>query len=260
MNILAEMHQDTTLKLNLKFEIEVLCKTLSVDINELKPGNTLKDVEKLNRMELQLSPLQQKHPEPTPVLSLAPGHHIQQSQVQQGPVAPPQQNIEQTMVSNEDVIGSAAPVHLGGSGTPTSSSGSAATPIPTSLQKPQFSYNDIISGNINNQIHINATLPLFQAQPNLKKFVRQAIEHAVLEWMAPVVDRSIKISLTTCEQIVKKDFALDPEESRMQIASHHMVRNLTAGMTMITCRDPLMISINTNLKSAFTTALRVGFT
>ena len=47
-------------------------------------------------------------------------------------------------------------------------------------------------------------LGLFQAHPRLKQFVRAAIEHAVQELLHPVVERSIKIALTTCEQIVKK--------------------------------------------------------
>jgi len=33
MNVLAELHQEPDLKLNLKFEIEVLCKTLSLDLH-----------------------------------------------------------------------------------------------------------------------------------------------------------------------------------------------------------------------------------
>lgn len=32
MNVLAELHQEADLKLNLKFEIEVLCKNLSLDV------------------------------------------------------------------------------------------------------------------------------------------------------------------------------------------------------------------------------------
>lgn len=32
MNVLAELHQEPGLKLNLKFEIEVLCKALNLDI------------------------------------------------------------------------------------------------------------------------------------------------------------------------------------------------------------------------------------
>lgn len=73
-----------------------------------------------------------------------------------------------------------------------------------------------------------------------------------------MVDRSIKIAMTTCEQIVRKDFALDSEESHMRVAAHHMMRNLTAGMAMITCREPLLMSIATNLKNSFAAALRVG--
>lgn len=101
-------------------------------------------------------------------------------------------------------------------------------------------------------------IPLFQAHPQLKSYVRQAIDRAVQELVHPVVDRSIKIAMTTCEQIVRKDFALDSEESRMRVAAHHMMRNLTAGMAMITCREPLLMSIATNLKNNFATALRVS--
>ena len=42
-------------QLNLKFEIEVLCKNLSLDINDLKPGNLLKDKDTLKNLEEQLS-------------------------------------------------------------------------------------------------------------------------------------------------------------------------------------------------------------
>lgn len=48
-------HLSRLLQLNLKFEIEVLCKNLSLDINDLKPGNLLKDKEKLKSLEEQLS-------------------------------------------------------------------------------------------------------------------------------------------------------------------------------------------------------------
>lgn len=36
----------------------------------------------------------------------------------------------------------------------------------------------------------------------------------------------------------------------MRTAARHMVRNLTAGMAMITCRDQILSSISTNLKNA----------
>ena len=54
-----------------------------------------------------------------------------------------------------------------------------------------------------------------------------------------------------------QDFSLDPDIHRMHMAAQHMVRNLTAGMALITCREPLLLSISNNLKTAFATSLRV---
>lgn len=50
---------------------------------------------------------------------------------------------------------------------------------------------------------------------------------------------------------------MDPDIQRMQVAGHNMIRHLTAGMAMITCREPLLLHISNNLKSAFTMAIRV---
>ncbi|XP_048814271.1 CCR4-NOT transcription complex subunit 1 isoform X3 [Lagopus muta] len=218
MNVLAELHQEHDLKLNLKFEIEVLCKNLALDINELKPGNLLKDKDRLKNLDEQLS---------------APKKDVKQPEE-----LPP---ITTTTAST----------------TPATSTTCTATVPP----QPQYSYHDInvySLGGLAPHITLNPTIPLFQAHPQLKQCVRQAIERAVQELVHPVVDRSIKIAMTTCEQIVRKDFALDSEESRMRVAAHHMMRNLTAGMAMITCREPLLMSIATNLKNSFATALRAA--
>lgn len=58
--------------------------------------------------------------------------------------------------------------------------------------------------------------------------------------------------------IVKKDFSLDPEESRTRTAAHHMARNITAGMAMITCKEPLQQSLNNHIKSNLMATLRVN--
>ena len=44
----------------------------------------------------------------------------------------------------------------------------------------------------------------------------------------------------------------------MRIAAHHIVRNLTAGMAMITSREPLLLAINANLKSNMSGFIRVS--
>ncbi|XP_036399220.1 CCR4-NOT transcription complex subunit 1 isoform X10 [Megalops cyprinoides] len=218
MNVLAELHQEHDLKLNLKFEIEVLCKNLSLDINDLKPGNLLKDKEKLKNLDEQLS---------------APKKEAK----------PPEEMLPIVTTGDCPPFAAAPPTPATATGPPT----------------PQFSYHDInvyALAGLAPHINININIPLLQAHPQLKQCVRQSIERAVQELVHPVVDRSIKIAMTTCEQIVRKDFALDSEESRMRVAAHHMMRNLTAGMAMITCREPLLMSIATNLKSSFAAALR----
>ncbi|XP_055790023.1 CCR4-NOT transcription complex subunit 1-like isoform X13 [Salvelinus fontinalis] len=223
MNLLAELHTEHDLKLNLKFEIEVLCKNLSLDINDLKPGTLLKDKDKLKSLEEQLS---------------APKKEAK----------PPEEMLP--VVSTGDFLPFAA-----APSTPAATTTCSATGPPT----PQFSYHDInvyALAGLAPHINININIPLLHAHPQLKQCVRQSIERAVQELVHPVVDRSIKIAMTTCEQIVRKDFALDSEESRMRVAAHHMMRNLTAGMAMITCREPLLMSIATNLKNSFAAALR----
>lgn len=65
------------LQLNLKFEIEVLCKNLSLDINELKPGNLLKDKEKLKNLEEQLSAPKKEAKPPEEMLPVSTaGDHV----------------------------------------------------------------------------------------------------------------------------------------------------------------------------------------
>ncbi|XP_014478138.1 PREDICTED: CCR4-NOT transcription complex subunit 1 isoform X5 [Dinoponera quadriceps] len=240
MNVLAELHQEPDLKLNLKFEIEVLCKNLSIDVStfvsaqELKPVIYLKDPEKLRNLEYQLSQPNKK------------SENSNNQPQSQGPI--------------EELVGPTT----SGTIVPQTAPPANTTPsLPTGPPEPRFNYMDIsITGiaNISSHITLNNQLPLFQAHPHMKQFVRPAIERAIQEWIHPVVDRSMKIAITTSEQIVRKDFALDPEEMRMRTAARHMVRNLTAGMAMITCRDQvrqqeLLTSISANLKQSFLAAM-----
>jgi len=49
LRLLVELYKYADLKLNLKFEVEVLCKNLGLDIKNVKPTNLLKDVNGLHR-------------------------------------------------------------------------------------------------------------------------------------------------------------------------------------------------------------------
>ncbi|KAJ2954200.1 hypothetical protein O0L34_g2438 [Tuta absoluta] len=244
MNVLAELHQEPDLKLNLKFEIEVLCKNLSLDISDLKPSIYLKDPEKLRLIEFQLS-----QPKPTKeAASTVPVN-------QQPMVQPPQMQMmvpPPSMIPTDDISATA----------PTPTSGLVANDPSLmgviGLPEPRFNYLDVnvsSTSAFGQKLCFNPHIILFQNYPHLKQFVKPAIERSIQEWIHPVVDRSIKYALTTCEQIIRKDFAFDPDEVRMRTCAHHMMRNLTAGMAMITCREQIISTISTNLKAAFVTAL-----
>lgn len=242
MNVLAELHQEPDLKLNLKFEIEVLCKNLGLDIANLKPAIYLKDPEKVRQIEFQLS-------QPKPNKEAATVVPVNPALVQ----APPMQMMppQPPMIPTDDMTVTA----------PTPTSGLMGDPNlmgVIGLPEPRFNYLDVnvsSTSAFGQKICFNPHILLFQNYPHLKQFVKPAIERSIQEWIHPVVDRSIKYALTTCEQIIRKDFALDPDEVRMRTCAHHMMRNLTAGMAMITCREQIISTISTNLKGAFATAL-----
>merc|ERR1719334_3077589 len=132
-----------------------------------------------------------------------------------------------------------------------------AAPVPANRPvEPKFHFLEINTSNLSGlvpHIQYDSRLPLLKEHPEFNQLIKLAIEKSVQEWISPVIERAIKIAITTCEQIVKKDFALDFDETRMRVAAHHMVRNLTAGMAMITCRDHLLLSIKNNLKNIMMT-------
>lgn len=149
MNVLAELHQEPDLKLNLKFEIEVLCKNLNIDVavstllrvrfshflrlihlllipnstfaQELKPVIYLKDPEKLRNLEYQLSHPNQK------------SETTNNQQQPQGPI--------------EELVGSTS----SGTIVPQPAPPVNTTPsLPTGPPEPRFSYMDISVTNIAN--------------------------------------------------------------------------------------------------------------
>ncbi len=236
MNVLAELHQEPELKLNLKFEIEVLCKNLNIDVTDLKPAYYLKDPERPAKIVHQLSP---------------PSKASKEKEAAAIPPPPGIPAIPATSANEE--TGSGA----GTSAASPASSGIEA--IATGPAEPRYGFNDIslqtYSSCISQHMIINPNIALFHTHPQLKQIVRTALERTINDWVIPVVDRSIKIALKTTESIIRKDFALDPDESVMRSAAQYMARNLSAGMAMITCKDQLIPAIQGNVKNAFSSAL-----
>uniref|UniRef100_A0A240PK76 Uncharacterized protein n=1 Tax=Anopheles epiroticus TaxID=199890 RepID=A0A240PK76_9DIPT len=251
MNLLAELHQEPDLKLNLKFEIEVLCKNLNIDVSDLKPAIYLKDPERAQNIEYQLSQPKPKEVVPAAVMAgsggvsgigVGGGNAVGGGVVAVVPQLPP------------------GPDEMGSSG-PSSSPANVAMDqalAATGPPEPRFHYSDInITNPSLNAQHIvyHPSLALLHTQSHLKAIVKSCLERAMTEWITVIVDRSVRIALKTTEQIVRKDFALDSDETRMRRAAHNMSRSLVAGMAMITCRDQMLQAIQNNIKTGFLAVL-----
>jgi len=51
---------------------------------------------------------------------------------------------------------------------------------------------------------------------------------------------------------------MDPDDTHLRKAAHCMVRNLTSGLAMITCREQVIQTLTTNLKQHFMSVLIVS--
>jgi len=50
---------------------------------------------------------------------------------------------------------------------------------------------------------------------------------------------------------------MDPDDSHLRKAAHCMVRSLTSGLAMITCREQVIQTLTTNLRQHFMSVLIV---
>ncbi|KAG0047310.1 hypothetical protein BGZ83_007625 [Gryganskiella cystojenkinii] len=220
MRLLVELYQFADLKLHLKFEIEVLCNSLALDLKEIEPTSILKD-------------------------------------------RPPQELVAHPATLTQDFerlsMGGYAP--------------SARMPLqPTALAQPQqqqqqqqqqalpsIKQDTAVADFIPNlAAYVTFNPPaFFNERPALKRLVLIAIDRAVKEIVAPVVDRSVTIAgISTCEMVLK-DFAMEPNEEKMRKAAHLMVQNLAGSLALVTCKEPLRVSMANIIRTLF---LQNGFT
>jgi CCR4-NOT transcription complex subunit 1 len=188
MKLLAELYHYAELKLNLKFEVEVLCKNIKLDIKDFQPSELLR---------------------------------MRQTNEERYPPA---------MISN------------GNSGVP------------------EFSPEEDGVGyaNLANFITFNPNISIFNTRPALKRIVQIAIDRSIREViLSPVVERSVTIAVIATRELTIKDFALEPNEDKMRKAAQSMVQSLSGSLASVSSREPLRISMISNMKNLL---LQNGFT
>lgn len=111
--------------------------------------------------------------------------------------------------------------------------------------------------NLPSLVVFNSQLPLFATNPTLKRVVCLAIDRAIREIIAPVVERSVTIAGISTRELTMKDFAMEGDEGKMATAAHLMVQCLAGSLALVTCKEPLRLSMVAHVR---TLLLQNGFT
>ncbi|CAM9338037.1 unnamed protein product [Scytosiphon promiscuus] len=102
---------------------------------------------------------------------------------------------------------------------------------------------------------------VFASQPHLKEVLKRvvpvAVDRAIREIIQPVVERSVTIACITSKELARHgSFGLlslvDPKAARA--AAHLMVSNLAGSLALVTCKEPLRVSIGNHMRSLLSTA------
>ncbi|KAL8689767.1 MAG: hypothetical protein Q9218_004634 [Villophora microphyllina] len=192
LRVLQELYEFGDLKLNNKFEIEVLCTELDIERKALEPST-----------EIRSRPLQEEE------LS--------------GAIMPDGLDGFDDLTLNG----------IGRAGRNTRySPGLVASALPDFSKDLRFPPS---SGS-----------PATQAR--LREIVQTAVQRAILEIIAPVVERSVTIATIATNNLIHKDFAREENEDRIRQAAHQMVRQLSGSLALVTCKEPLRMSMNNHIR------------
>ena len=275
LRLMVELYQFAELKLNLKFEIEVLFKGLNVELKDVPPTTILRNRPSAEQLLQQQQQQQQQQ-------SSGQLQHLSQQQQQQAAAQMQlqQQRQHQQQLSQQPATGIAQDLErlslaggygaaAGGRMAPQSQKASAAAAAvaaagsgaqPGQSAAAAAAYTETLVSMLQSlpqYVVINPQLTLFSSNAALKRLIYLAIDRAIREIIAPVVERSVTIASISTRELVTKDFAMEGDEEKMRTSAHQMAQNLAGSLALVTCKEPLRISMVANAR---TLLLSNGFT
>jgi CCR4-NOT transcription complex subunit 1 len=194
LRILKELYEHAELKLNQKFEIEVLCRDLKVDKDMLVASNCIRE----------RPPIEEEYT----------GHMANEG-------LEPFSDLSSIMGLNRS---------RGPSERFSSANITQALP------------------DFTNQLQYPPSGSTVVPPAQLKKIFLTAVQQAIQEIIAPVVERSVTIAAISTSQLVSKDYALEPDEDKLRKAAHTVVKALSGALALVTCKEPLRMSIQNNIR------------
>ena len=226
LGVFRSVYNVEGLKMNIKFEVEVLCKNLGLKLEDIPLRNQI--------LSQRVAPVKERNPD---------------------------FNVKPVATAPKTAIG----VHSVGTNSEAQGVGTAGNEsgreTPTGGEQ-----QDTVIPNLAAYVTVNATLSqLLQSQPgsvlsslsntSLKRWVPIAVDRAIREIIQPVVERSVTIACISTKEIVVKDFAMESDEAKMRKAGQLMVANLAGSLALVTCREPLRTSVAAHLRQLLSSNL-----
>ncbi|KAK3124635.1 hypothetical protein QOZ80_7BG0589710 [Eleusine coracana subsp. coracana] len=260
LSLLVEIYNLPNLKMNLKFDIEVLFKNLGVDMKDVKPSSLLKDRTRqvvgnpdFSNKDVGVS---QTPPIAEVSSSIVPSmNHVElQHEI----------NSTSRATSLPNMLSQyAAPIRL----PPNSmvEDDKAAIIMPeqvtshslTQVAPPQapspspFSLNQLMPAIPRADIYfrINEKLNALGPQLQYSKIMDVALDKAIKEIIGPVIQRSVTIASRTTKELILKDYAMESDDGAISRSAHLMVGTLAGSLAHVTSKEPLRVPLLSHLRS-----------
>lgn len=228
ISLLAELYHYAELKLNGKFEIELLCKALEIDLDTIQATTILRN-----------------RPSAADTLN--------------GPTLPDYVNdIDSLPIGGYDPTQMHADAQLLQLGGPTSPTDSQSRAVGAHIEA--------ILAEMIPLVTVSQQLAPFNTNAAFKRAVQLAVDRAVrevsnlllsvsLRWIhcflkiiLPVVERSVTISGISTRELVAKDFAAEGNEDKVRKAGHLMAQKLAGSLALVTCKEPLKSNLGGHIR------------
>lgn len=217
LKVLAELYWTEGLKLNLKFEIEILYKSLNLDLNEIEPTSIL----------------EKQGP---------PGINLAATATEKASVASPATSQKSIPLSASMISADEQQLDQ----QPSLMNPALPGSQPVQQQQQQEARPEIDIAPVLAKLQINPAIAQLMIQhPIIKTAVYAGVSEAFSEVVPPIIVTSANIAAVSTKEMVLKDFATEADENRLQRAAHAMVLPLACSLCVVTCKEPLCTGLIT---------------
>lgn len=242
IKVLAELYECGDLKLNLKFEIEVLLNAFKLKVSDIEPSTLIRTH---NPNPTALAVMFGLIPDPTP-LSHDMNRPIMDavvdpvnSQMAMGQMHTPMNVPAQMHMPPHLVQQGPAPLEAHELQHTKSLGGPQPPSHPQQQQQAEHTLDTSFSSLIGNSI--------FTQHASLRRILQAALTRAVRECAVPILTRVSEAVLTTTEALVAKDFATERDVGKLRNSYQNMAQQLSHIMVFSSGRKLLAETIESTM-------------